>query len=344
VLGLAQLAKTFLLADLYDRAQQPGVVAVIGPLAAFQQLLAELSMRGFRQELAEAHAERDALIAELRYVVTHPLEVFGSIGAEYVEKWKRFEELSTQRTLSARFHAGRIFGEVLLDVLTLIGGGAAAVKAAAKIPRLARLARLRTAGKSAASAGRAAEAAAAVREMPVTPSQLRPAAPVAEAVPKAEAVRKDVYVLDRKGVPIGARQGKAKPGLPQKPLSKDGWPDLPADEARNFNSVEPVTLKPGTKIYRVIDDPESAAGRYWSEKLPASRAEWRSEFAVKTNWNTNGQYVEYTVPEGPGLKVWRGETAAQQLRPTSFYLPGGGQQIYMPKDYVIPSPPKPTGW
>ena len=91
-------------------------------------------MRGFRQQLEEAHAEREALAAELGYVVTHPLEVLGNIGAGYVEKWKRFEDLSAQQTLSARFQAGRVFGEVLLDVLTLIGGGAAAVKAAGKIP------------------------------------------------------------------------------------------------------------------------------------------------------------------------------------------------------------------
>jgi len=182
VLGLAQLAKTFLLADLYDRTHQPAFMAVVGPLGLFQRLLAELSMRGFRQQLEEAHAERDALIAELRDAVTHPLEVLGSIGAAYVEKWKRFEELSTQHTLSARFHAGRILGEVLLDVFTLIGGGAAAVKAASKIPRLAKLARLQVPAKSAPSTGRTAEAAA-VREMPGTPSQVR-SAPVADAVPK----------------------------------------------------------------------------------------------------------------------------------------------------------------
>jgi hypothetical protein len=137
-------------------------------------------MRGFREELAAARAERDALIAELRYVVTHPLDVLGSIGSEYVEKWKRFEELSSQQTLPARFHAGRIFGEVLLDVLTVIGGGTAAVKAASKIPRLAKLARLKLPAKSARFGGGAAEAAA-TREARVTPSQIRPT-PDAEGV------------------------------------------------------------------------------------------------------------------------------------------------------------------
>jgi hypothetical protein len=54
VLGLAQLAKTFLLADLYDRAHQPAAMAVVGPFAPFQRALAEISHWGFREQLEEA--------------------------------------------------------------------------------------------------------------------------------------------------------------------------------------------------------------------------------------------------------------------------------------------------
>jgi hypothetical protein len=183
-------------------------------------------------------------------------------------------------------------------------------------------------------------------EPPVTPrSREEPPRARREPEPRRPAPPKDdAYVLDREGVPIGARRGLAKPGLPAEKLSKDGWPDLPARQAPDFNSAEPVTLKPGTKIYRVIDDSSNPAGGYWAEKVPGSRAEWRSDFAVKNDWNTNGKYVEYTVPEGPGLNVWRGETAAQQLRGSDFYLPGGGQQIWMPPNTVTPGVPKPTGW
>ena len=145
-------------------------------------------------------------------------------------------------------------------------------------------------------------------------------------------------------MPIGAREGIAKPGLPRQTLSKEGWPDLPSKEAVNFNSAEPVTLKPGTKIYRIIDDSANPAGSYWSEQLPASRAEWRGNYAVKNDWNTNGKYVEYTVPDGKGLNVWRGETAAQELRGSNYYLSGGGQQIWMPRNSVTPGAAKPTGW
>jgi hypothetical protein len=74
--------------------------------------------------------------------------------------------------------------------------------------------------------------------------------------------KKDIFILDQDGVPIGARKGLAKPGLPANPLSKEGWPDLPASEARNFTSAEPVTLKPGSKIFRIIDDSSNPAGDF----------------------------------------------------------------------------------
>lgn len=70
----------------------------------------------------------------------------------------------------------------------------------------------------------------------------------------------------------------------------------------------------------------------------------KDNYAVKTGWNTNGKYVEYTVPEGPGLNVWRGEAAAQQLEGPNFNLPGGGKQIWIPPNAVTPAAPKHTGW
>jgi hypothetical protein len=339
VVELLQLVKMLLLADLYDRAQQPVLSAAsLNPIALFQRVMAEVSMRGFRAQLEEAHRERETLIEELRYAMTHIGEVLGNIKEGYVAKWNRFETLVKERTLTSQFVAGRMFGEVLIEAVSVIGGGTAAVRAAGKIPKLAKLARLKIPPKSTAYSGRAAGGTAA-REMPATPSQVHPSAPAAETLPK-----KDAYVVDKQGVPIGARKGGAAKGLPENTLSKEGWPDLPGEHAANFNSVEPVTLKPGTKIYRIIDDSANPAGSYWSERLPASRAEWRGDYAVKPEWNTNGKYVEYTVPDGPGLNVWRGPTAAQDLTGSGFHLPGGGQQIYMPRGTVTPSAPKPTGW
>jgi hypothetical protein len=336
VVELLQLVKTFLLADLYDRVNQPPLSAAFNPIALVQRLFAEASMRTWRGELEEAHREREALIEELRYAMTHVGEVVGNIRDAYLVRWNRFERLSRDRTLTGQFQAGRIFGEVLIEVVSMIGGGTAAVRAASKVPRLARLARLKIPPRSTAHAGRAATAG----EAPVTPSQLRPTSPPAEP----PAPRRDTFVLDKEGVPIGARKGIAKPGLPPQPLSKEGWPDLPAAHARNFTSAEPVTLKPGTKLYRIIDDPERAAGAYWSESLPASRAQWRADYAVKTDWNTNGRYIEYIVPDGPGLNVWRGPAAAQDLIGSGFHLPGGGTQVWLRPQGMNLGTPRPTGW
>src|SRR5262245_9849292 len=104
--------------------------------------------------------------------MTHLGEVVGNIKDGYVAKWNRFETLVQERALSSQFQAGRIFGEVLIEVLSVIAGGTAAVKAAGKIPRLAKLARLKIPPRSASLGGRAA-AGAAAREAPVTPSQAR---------------------------------------------------------------------------------------------------------------------------------------------------------------------------
>src|SRR5262245_54089317 len=158
VVELLVLVKTFLLADLYDRAQQPVCSAAsLNPVALLQRLMAEVSMRAFRAQLEEAHRERQALVEELRYAMTHIGEVLGGIKDGYVAKWNRFETFVKDRTLSSQFQAGRIFGEVLMEVVAVIAGGTAAVKAAGKIPRLAKLARLKIPAKSSGGALRAAE-------------------------------------------------------------------------------------------------------------------------------------------------------------------------------------------
>jgi hypothetical protein len=172
VLGLADVARTFLLADLYDRAQRSDARSFIGPLGALQQLIAEASMYAFARTLEQAYHERQALIDELGYAITHPGEVFERIGADYASKWNEFLALGGQRRLTSQFRAGRILGEVLADLLALIGGGAAVVKGAAKIPRLARLARPRAVMRT--------PAPKAVGPFS-TPSQLRGAAPAAGA-------------------------------------------------------------------------------------------------------------------------------------------------------------------
>lgn len=62
-------------------------------------------------------------------------------------------------------------------------------------------------------------------------------------------------------------------------------------------------------------------------KTIKNRDDWRSNFAVKPEWNQNGWFVEYEVKAGESLPVWRGPAASQRLEGTDFYLQGGSEQI-----------------
>jgi hypothetical protein len=169
IVDLAGLARTFLLADLYDRANGPAALSMIGPLGFLQYGAAEFAMWQFGDELKQARADRDSLIAEVVYAIKNPGEVFGNITADYGGKWRRFEAHSAAGTLTGRFEAGRIFGDVLVDVVSLIGTGVAAAKLASKVPRLAQMAR---SGRLIAAGGGGGGGAAKVTSKAVTPSQL----------------------------------------------------------------------------------------------------------------------------------------------------------------------------
>lgn len=145
---------------------------------------------------------------------------------------------------------------------------------------------------------------------------------------------------------------------------KDGWPDM-RDETKNralkekYNTFEagtikPVIIPPGETLYRVIE-PSSKSydnGVFWMREAEflqlKSKSEWRRKFAVWANWNSNGEYVTYTVPPGKGLNVWEGKAASQEFRPNKeFKLEGGSQQIALdPTDLQVASINKrqPTGW
>ncbi len=124
--------------------------------------------------------------------------------------------------------------------------------------------------------------------------------------------------------------------LPDKTLTAKGWPDLPGAQAKNFVSADPVTLNQGDTIYRIIDDPSNAGGGYWARDLPSGISEWRSDYAVKPEWNGNGLYAQHMVEEP--LNVWEGPAASQGA------LPGGNDQIWMAPGTLKPTVIKPTGW
>ena len=129
--------------------------------------------------------------------------------------------------------------------------------------------------------------------------------------------------------------------LPPITLQQKGWPDLPASQAPNFQSAQPVDLPPNTTLYRVIDDNSNPSGSYWAPDLPADEDTWRSSCAVKQEWNSDGKVAIATVPAG-GVKAWMGPASSQGPHP------GGGTQIYVPPGTVNPgavyaSPLSPKG-
>lgn len=155
---------------------------------------------------------------------------------------------------------------------------------------------------------------------------------------------------------------KAKPGWVDKtkrvphPAAKStpikaGYPDLnpvvlpgernPLEKAYGTfkaGTIKPATIQPGETLYRIVD-PESLDNSIcWIRKSEfdklKSKAEWRRKFAVWASWNSDGEFVTYTVPPGKGLCVWEGIVATQVHDIDKAYkLEGGAIQIVLdPKD------------
>lgn len=98
----------------------------------------------------------------------------------------------------------------------------------------------------------------------------------------------------------------------------------------------PADYPAGTVLYRIVDPTDKSFDNapWWMTRQDfealASKAAWRRNYAVWQNWNGNGEYVTYVVPEGPALKGWRGTAASQNLNSASEYpLEGGAQQILL---------------
>lgn len=154
---------------------------------------------------------------------------------------------------------------------------------------------------------------------------------------------------------------KAKPGwvddtgklvnrpLRTGPATKPGWPST--KDYKTFHTMRPVTIPPGTTLYRVVDPTSKDNSICWMTEAEfrklKSKDDWRRRFAVWTNWNSNGEFITYTVPPGPGLNVWEGVTASQAMKNTDYVLEGGAIQLvvdpaHLEKAHV--SPRQKTNW
>ena len=362
VVGLVQLQKMLIEADLYDRLNRgvswksvlsPGWMAGLPQLYEVGSYLARYAGVISMDDLKRSYELREALIKNVGEIFAHPVDSLGNmagkIKVDYVNKWNRFLELQKQTDLKSQFEAGEIFGDVLMEVvmliLAVISLGGAAAKLAAKVPQLVRVAEF-IKGARAAEAGGVAEEAV----------EMRKGAGVAKKASTAE------RVIARDWEYAAKQSGRTEPGAVPKtpelaktmkqaeartaPVTPDGWPKMSDRTATTFGSEpKPVEYAPGTKLYRVIDSDESAAGSFWStEPPPRTEGAWRAGSAVKDSWNGDGGYVEHTV--GPeGLKAWAGPAAPQEAAVPEMVLPGGGQQAWVPPNTINPvNSPKPSPW
>lgn len=127
-------------------------------------------------------------------------------------------------------------------------------------------------------------------------------------------------------------------------MSADGYPDLPAEVSRTFGDTPQPwngNDEPGL-ISRIIGQPSSANGSFWSPGLPPStEAEWRANAAVLNDWNGDGGYV---TADPSNLTGWIGPAAPQISSDGVNVLPGQGLQIWIPPGSASPSVPMPTPW
>jgi hypothetical protein len=145
------------------------------------------------------------------------------------------------------------------------------------------------------------------------------------------------------------------------PIARPGWtstvPDSkrgphPLDNAHEtFHTIRPLVIPPGTTLYRVLDPKSSDNSICWMTKTEfdklKTKDDWRRRFAVWANWNSNGEFVTYTVPPGKGLHVWEGVAASQAMKETNFVLEGGARQIVVNPDdlnKVLIGRRQPTNW
>jgi len=149
IAGLLDVLKMLVLEGLYQHAHRSWQWGLLDLPDYLAGRAADYLMHS---QLEAAHLQYEALKAQFALVLKDPRAFFGGIwNAEvqaHTEKWNRYKWLLGHRTLANEFQAGRIEGQVLLEVILLLatvvdGVGLAlkGAKALGEIPELMRLAR-----------------------------------------------------------------------------------------------------------------------------------------------------------------------------------------------------------
>lgn len=132
-------------------------------------------------------------------------------------------------------------------------------------------------------------------------------------------------------------------------LRKEGLDDLADDnfffrkeKYKDFANIEAQSVMPNKGndgyLYRVVDQHSTQgakpAGSYWSLTPPkGTEDQWRAGSAVKRQWNEDGQYVRMKIPD-EGLPAMTGTVARQTFEDSKYVIPGGDQQLYIPRAVV----------
>ena len=350
VAGLLELQKTFVLAELYDRLNEPLTWkdAASGPSAVALKLggqaLVTLGALDL-QELRQAHDQREALTRQLDEVLSHPLEYLsdlpGQLRDEYVGKWNQFRELSKQTDPKSQYEAGKILGELVFEVASsvagLASGAGAAAKLASKAPQLLKLGRLLDKVDVPGPDGAAGRARAATKPGPDdVAAQTRTAAKQSpddvrstNRLPDANAVadRKKITELSLAGKTAEAR-ALLRPHLDEARLAKTPAQKQAAMDAI-IDRLDLTSTKP--KMFWSGNGPAAARlaenrGLTVMEHTPGGR--------VVDNWNELGQVFKWDEgmpPRGPDFwgKVsgkYAGDVRGTiEVVQTSNRFPGGGE-------------------
>jgi hypothetical protein len=164
--GVLQLGQVFLLADLHDQVCRPlSASSFMGPRAGTALFTRGLFAFGeaewLQRRLTKAHAKRELLYNELKSIMGNPADFFeglpGKAQQSYQAKWQRFAQLHQAPEPRSQLEAGKVFGELLLEVLlaiaNLVAMTDALVKLGAKAPELLNAARtLKNAGRTGGAA------------------------------------------------------------------------------------------------------------------------------------------------------------------------------------------------
>lgn len=89
------------------------------------------------------------------------------------------------------------------------------------------------------------------------------------------------------------------------------------------------TLTEDTTFYRVYSNDSNKIGGYMSRTPQNGGMQSQFDLALNPDWGNSALYVEkVTVPKG--TVIYEGTAAPQVINGGAGYLPGGGNQVYIP--------------